>query len=143
MEVINRAALVDRFGDWPSFHDAEVYALRLDSGQRTDGIARLELDVHVFGVYGTLPDGHFDFVNHTVVTLGFEEVEAIELEGFGPQNVLDELVLEEVRLAAGRQIQVTLPANNGLDGSFRCRTVTVLRAEPMTPTTHSVYGDRS
>jgi Immunity protein 50 len=143
MDVINREALVERFGDWPSFHDAEVYALRLDSGQRTDGITRLELDVHVFEVHGTLPDGHFNFVKHTLVTLEFEEVETIELEGFGPQNVLDALVLEDVQLASERQVQVTLPANNGLDGTFRCRTVTVLRAEPMTPNEHSVYGNRS
>jgi hypothetical protein len=49
---------------------------------------------------------------------------------FDPQNVLDDLVLEEVHLAAGRQIQVTLPSNNGLEGSFRCRSVTVLAAVP-------------
>jgi hypothetical protein len=71
--------------------------------------------------------------------LEFEGVEALELDGFGPQNVLDDLLLEEVNLAAGRQIQVTLPANNGLGGSLRCRTVTVLAAVPMTPGAHSVY----
>ena len=56
-----------------------------------------------------LPGGRLDFVKHTLVTLEVEEIEALELAGFGPQNVLDELVLEEVTLATGRQIQVTLP----------------------------------
>jgi hypothetical protein len=52
VDIINGEALVDRFGGWPSFHDAEVYGLRLESGQRTDGLVRLQLDVHVFAVDG-------------------------------------------------------------------------------------------
>ena len=143
MNVINREALVERFGEWPSFHDAEVYALRLNSGQESDGLVRLELDVHVFDVDGTLPDGRLNFVKHTLVTLEFEDVEALELEGFGPQNVLDDLVLADVQLAAGRQVQVTLSANNGVNGQFRCRTIAVLRADPMTPGKHSAYARES
>ena len=140
MEVINGDALTERFGGWPSFHDAEVYALRLDSGQLGDGIVRLQLDVHVFAVNGRLPNGRLNFVNHTLVTLAFDEVEALEMDGFGPQNVLDDLVLDEVHLAAGPQVQVTLPSNNGLAGTFRCRSVTVLDAVPHEPGEHSVYG---
>jgi hypothetical protein len=140
VDIVNDATLVERFGEWPTFHDAEVYGLRLDSGQRSDGVVRLELDVHVFGVDGTLPTGRLNFVHHTLVTLMFEEVEALEIDTFGPQNVLDDLVLEEVHLAAGRQIQVTLPSNNGLGGSFRCRSVMVIDAVPYEPTPHSVYA---
>jgi Immunity protein 50 len=126
---------------WPSFHDAEVLGLRLDSGQRADGIVRLQLDVHVFAVESPPSRDRLSFAKHTVVTLEFEEVEAVELDGFGPQNVLDELVLEDVHLAAGRQVQVILPSNNGLGGSFRCRSVTVLDAAPHTPGPYSVYSD--
>jgi hypothetical protein len=136
---MNREALVERFGEWPPFHDAEVYGLRLDSGQRTDGIARLQLDVHVFAIDGQLPGGRFNFVDHTLVTFEFEDIEAVELDGFRPQNVLDDLVMEDVNAAAGRQVQVTLPSNNGLGGSFRCRAVMVLDAVPFEPGDHSVY----
>ena len=78
-------------------------------------------------------------VNHTLVTLEFEDVEDIELDGFGPQNVLFDLELEEVELASGRQLRVTLPASNGMDASFRCRTLSVLDARPFEPGEHSVY----
>lgn len=140
MDVINRAALTDRFGGWPSFHDAEVYGLRLESGQRSSGVAALALEIHVFAIDGRLPDGRLNFVNHSLVTLGFEEIEELEMDGFGPQNVLDDLLLEEVHQAAGRQIQVTLPSNNGLEASFRCRSVTVLDVSDLEPGPHSVYG---
>ena len=139
VEIVNRDALVERFGDWPSIHDAEVYGVRLDSGQRTDGKVRLQLDVHVFAGDGLLPDGRVNVVNHTLVTLEFEDVEDIELDGFGPQNVLFDLELEEVELASGRQLRVTLPASNGMDASFRCRTLSVLDAVPFEPGEHSVY----
>jgi hypothetical protein len=33
VQVLNSEALIERFGEWPSFQDAEVYGLRLDSGQ--------------------------------------------------------------------------------------------------------------
>jgi Immunity protein 50 len=139
VDVFNEEALVERFGEWPSFHDAEIYGVRLDSGQRADGVVRLELDIHVFAVDGVRPDGHLNYLNHTLVTLEFEEVEALELDGFGHQNVLFDLKLEEVNLAAGRQIEVELSSSHGLAGGFRCRTATVLAAVPMTPGEHSVY----
>jgi hypothetical protein len=139
MDVFNREALTERFGGWPSFHDAEIYGLRLDSGQRTDGVVRLELDIHLFSVDGVRPDGRLKFSNHTLVTLEFEEVEALDLDEFGNQNVLFELKLEDVNLAAGRQIEVGLSSSHGLSGGFRCRTATVLAVVPMTPGPHSVY----
>jgi hypothetical protein len=140
MDIINADTLTERFGEWPSFHDAEVYGLRLDSGQRSDGVVRLELDIHVFAADGRLPTGHVSWVNHTLVTLEFEEVEALEIEGFGPQNVLDDLLLDDVHVAAGRQIEVALPSNNGLGGGFRCRSITVLNTIDFEPGPHSVYG---
>lgn len=75
IRVLNAEVLEFRFGSWPSFHDAEVLALRLDSGQRPDGRARLELDVHVLAQEGTGPDGQPNVVDHSLVILGFAGVE--------------------------------------------------------------------
>ena len=96
VDIINREALEERFGDWPSFHDAEVQAVRLDSGQRMDRKPSVELDIHTFATDGVRPDGHLNSIRHTLVTLGFEGAESIALDGFGPQNVLFDLVLEDL-----------------------------------------------
>jgi hypothetical protein len=136
---MNSETLVERFGRWPSFHDAEVYGVSLDSGQRSDGRTRLRLDVHVFAVEDRPSGDEFNFVNHTLVSLEFDDVDSLSLEGFGPQNVLDDLVLEEISAAAGQQVQVSLPANNGMTASFRCTGVTVIDAVPFAPGDHSVY----
>jgi Immunity protein 50 len=139
--VLNREALERRFGGWPSFHDAEVLAVRLDSGQRSDGRVRLELDIHLFDIDGVLPSGQSNFVKHTVATLSFGGVENVELDGFGPQNVLFDLVIEERPTPPSRAcIRVELPSSYGLNGAFDCEEVVVSAAEPHTPGPHSVYG---
>ena len=109
MDVINREALVERFGEWPSFHDAEVYALRLDSGQGTDGVLRLELDVHVFDVDGTLPDGRFNFVRHTLVTLVFEEVEAMSSTASALRTCLTPWFLRKCSSLLGNRFRSPCP----------------------------------
>ena len=140
--VVNAEALEARFGSWPSFHDAEVLAVRLDSGQRSDGRPRVELDVHVFSVDGQLPRGRLNFVLHTVVTMEFAGVEDVDLQGFHYQNVLDDLVIRQLDAGSplAAKVQVELPANFGLAGAFRCEDVTVLAVEPYAPGPHSVYS---
>jgi hypothetical protein len=142
VSVLHSDALESRFGSWPSFHDAEVLGVRLDSGQRSDGRARLELDVHLFAVDTTRPDGGLNFVLHTHVTLEFAGIEDVDLDGFGPQNVLDELVLRNLSGDGhtATNIQVELPSNNGLGGTFRCQEIAVLVVEPYNPGPHSVYS---
>jgi Immunity protein 50 len=139
LRIINRESLEERFGCWPSFHDAEILAVRLDSGQVSSGPQSVELDIHVFGVDGVLPDGRSNFVLHTLATLRFERVEAVELDGFGPQNVLDELVFEDLGPGWTARLGVALPSNNGLSGSFRCEQIIVIGAEPFEPGPRSVY----
>jgi hypothetical protein len=142
VRILNSDALESRFGSWPSFHDAEILGVRLDSGQRSDGRVRIELDIHVFAVGGQLEDGRFNFAHHTVATLEFAGVEDVALDGFGPQNVLFDLVLRDVDVAVPSvaRVEVELPSSNGLGGAFRCEEVTVLAAEPYTPGPHSVYS---
>lgn len=53
-------ALVEIFGYWPAFHDAEVIAVRLDRSG-VSGSPELEADVHVFEMTSTVtPDGFYE-----------------------------------------------------------------------------------
>lgn len=141
LPVVNREALEEWFGRWPSFHDAEVQAVRLDSGQRGDGPASIELDVHVFVAEWSAEDGTVSFERHSLVTLRFDGVEAVELDGFGPQNVLDELVIEDLGsgVPGAARLGVSLPSNNGLGGAFRAEQAAVLDVAKFEPGPRSVY----
>jgi Immunity protein 50 len=135
--VAGYEALVERFGRWPSFHDAEVLALRLDDGSRSDGRVSLEIDVHVFEITREIDAfGYLVLRHHTLVTLRFDGVSELELDTFGRQNALDALLLD----LDGAELTVGLPANNGLEASFRCESGTVVAVEPYEPGPHSVYG---
>jgi len=139
--VIAHEALQERFGKEPSFHDAEVQAVRLDSGQRTDGRASMEVDIHLFDANGLLADGRVNWILHTLTTLRFDGVEDVELDGFGPQNVLFDLRIEDLgNRAPGRaRLLVSLPSSNGLGGSFRCEAATVIAVKDFEPGPHSAY----
>jgi hypothetical protein len=50
----------------------------------------VDLDIHVFATEGPVEDGRLNFGCHTLATLRFGGVEAIVLDGFGPQNVLED-----------------------------------------------------
>jgi Immunity protein 50 len=138
VEIWNAEALVERFGAWPSFHDAEVLGLRLDSGQRSNAVPSLELDVHLFTAGDQAADGSIEWTTHTLATLLFKRIEQVALDGFGPQNVLFDLDLQ--RVVGGpvpNRIAVELQSSNGLAGSFTCESVTVLAATPHDPGPHS------
>ena len=140
IDVFNREALEKRFGGWPAFHDAEVQALRLDSGQRSDGKPSVELDVHLVEA-SQQSAGSLEFAGHTLVTLRFEGAEAIELDGFGPQNVLFDLAFEDLGAGAPgpARMLVSLRSSNGLGGHFRCEQAVVVKVEDFQPGQHSVY----
>ena len=125
------------FGRWPSFHDGEIHRLLLDS-TRTDGkgsrypsievaIRGWNLTEHVSaeGFYRTEAD--------SVVTLLFERVYDVELDGLNHQNVLAELSLSEVSnpdSQGKKHLAVEFVHCYGLSGGFKAATAKVLSVIP-------------
>jgi hypothetical protein len=115
--------LVERLGYWPSFHDAEVRSLRLSVENTT-----LEIDVYVYATDGsTTAAGYFRQLNPCVVTLGFTEVEDVELFDWNHQNALNALAIER---AEEDTIAVFLSGVFGLSGKFTCAAARVVSVEP-------------
>jgi hypothetical protein len=98
-------ALTHIYGEWPTFHDAELLRIEM---QRSP--LRLILDVLTQQRPPAL-----------VVQLVFDDIEEVELGGFNNQNVLFALHVDQ----AERDVAVTLYSSYGLGGTFRCRGVTV------------------
>jgi hypothetical protein len=80
--------------------------------------------------------GFFVCDRHTIVVLRFREIECVQIEEFGYQNVLDKLEFDFDR--ADGKIGVGLLGVCGVDGDFVCRSVEVVSAEPGIPP-HSVH----
>lgn len=119
--------------------NSEALIERLGAGLRST--TRRSTDLHLFAPEDSAPPGGcVDRTMRTLATLGFEDVEDVELSGFGPQNVLFDLELREINGAASRQIQVMLPTSNGPRGTFRCRSMIVLDVTDLVPGPYSLYG---
>ena len=127
MQAIEHAEKLTRiFGEWPSFHDAEVIRLTLDRS-RSDGPS-LEMDIHVFAMTAEVDSkGHYVLKNHTLVTLRFTEIATEELTGFNEQNALFDLKISEVDPAThdGRGVRVEISSSYGLAGNFVCKRAIV------------------
>lgn len=125
--VVNANRLLDVFGYWPSFHDAEVHRVVLDRGAR-DEQPSVTLLVNVYDSSGALDDrGYYNERVNVMVTLRFTDVEDLALSDLGVQNVISELRLES---QPGARIAVELGPCFGLNGVFSCGAVEVLDVVP-------------
>jgi hypothetical protein len=95
IEFANSSLLANQFGHWPSFHDAEIRAVRLASP--ASGPPSLELDIEVAEMSDEVDEaGYYRTRHRCLVTMRFEEVVGANLADFGPQNVLDAVDLSEL-----------------------------------------------
>ncbi|WNG39623.1 hypothetical protein F0U61_42585 [Archangium violaceum] len=132
----NAERLTRIFGYWPSFHDAEVLELNLSRGGNGaevggDNAPILTARIYVFEMTSKVRSGRFVLRNHTRVTLRFEGVDGLELDGFNHQNALNALSFELVPRTDGGPslLAVTFDPAYGLGASFTCRSAEVVEAE--------------
>lgn len=129
--VSNASEIITIFGEWPSFHDAEVLSVRLDRG--SDAGALLEAVIHVFRMTSQVNEaGHFVLADHTRVTLEFRNIVLHSLQWFNEQNVLAELAICEVDPSShdDRRIAVEFQGSYGVNARLLCDEVAVVAVEP-------------
>jgi hypothetical protein len=81
------------------------------------------------------PDGFYELRKHTLVTFAFRGIEELELKSFNHQNVLFDLGLQDI---SDRHLEVLKWAVNfassfGVEASFLCNEIAVLRVAPFDP----------
>jgi len=82
-------ALIEWFGVWPSFHDAEVLEINLKrSGQSSFRVHTWRMTKEVDAT------GHYITDHHVVVTFWLDDVSDLELADFSHQNVIFSLACE-------------------------------------------------
>jgi hypothetical protein len=119
-EVLNELPgaqeLIDWFGSWPSFHDAEVTGVNFSRDAATT------LDIHVFRITPELtPTGHYKTDKHAIVTFSTSEMVGGSLDGFNNQNVIFGLRIERVE----EGYRLDLDPCYGLAGSLLCKDLAV------------------
>ena len=144
-QLVGFERVFNHFGEWPTFHDAEVLSLTLDRDAQAGKTGpTLSILLHGFEMSGEItPAGHYKTIKHCVVTFAFYDVHLEKLEDFNHQNAIMELTLVD-STAHGLEhlrLRVAIEGANGLTCIFACRYGQVLDLTPGIPPT-SMYRDK-
>ena len=127
--VINGSLIVERFGAWPSFHDAEVISVLL-SGHHPEQPS-CEMVVHAWLMTDKVDArGYYVLEKHSLVKFRFEELIESTFSNFNHQNCLWSLEIEEEMFEDEPVLRVQLPTSYGLEGTALCKRVVVLSVQP-------------
>jgi hypothetical protein len=132
--IENSRLLTELFGEWPSFHDAEVHAVDLWRGdicpERDSWVGPI-LNAKIQVLEAT-QRGAKHAGNDTLVTLRFHDVDHLELREFNHQNAILHLSFEHEPRGEGLTpyIRVEFRQAHGIHASFVCLRIEVIGAEP-------------
>lgn len=93
--IKNKEGLIDIFGRWPSFHDAEIISIYLDRDGEYGPF--LDAKIHLFEMTNQVDDkGIYVLKHHTLATFRFAQVVMGEVKWFNHQNVIAWMSIDEV-----------------------------------------------
>jgi len=132
VRIENQELLTQRFGRWPSFHDAEVVHVRFERGGLD--APYMECGIHVFDMTSEVDArGCYVIRNHTLAILRFCQMELESFKGWNGQNVLFDLKINQAQpgrdSTADPRIEVELSSSYGCSAFFTCGAVKVMSAE--------------
>lgn len=119
MDIANQEQVVRYFGEWPSFHDAEVISVELRRGESPGEYADLYASIHVRKyVPANVGTAQFELTktHDAVITFRFQYVSDLSLSGFNHQNVIDDLTFSE----EGERVGVCFDSIFGVECEFMC-----------------------
>ena len=122
--IRNHEAVLECFGRWPSFHDANVVAYQL-----SDDVITLTL--HTWLLTNELDaKGYFVLTNHGLVSFRFDGLHDVQMETFRSQNIL--FGLQFSRCPPPASFRVELDSVMDMSGAFSARSGEVVFVTPCT-----------
>jgi hypothetical protein len=122
-KIKNSELLVETIGKFPTFHDSEVVQIVLDRGCKPTLLAR----IYVLKLLGKQDnEAHFDWCRY-LVELRFSDIAELALRGFGHQNVLSDLYIEELadNDSGATRYEVVFEYCYGVEAIFTCSEIAV------------------
>jgi hypothetical protein len=126
--IHNNKAVVDLYGAWPSFHDANVltYAKPCPESQA------LTLTLHAWQMTNEVDsNGYFVLRNQALVSFRFTGLFEVDMDNFGADNIL--FGMEFFPMDDGASFRVVLDSVIDRSGSFSAKKGEVVSVIPYTP----------
>ena len=127
--ITNHEVVIQRFGYWPSFHDAEVLKVTFEAHPGYRATVTFLIETSEFTKELDLR-GYYKPFNKCQIELNFTGIREMHFEDFNHQNVIFELEFEEV----GEFIECTFDSSTGLSASIKAEEVCILSLAPIDPT---------
>jgi hypothetical protein len=119
--IINADSLTQWFGYWPDFHDFEIVRVEMDRSEPS-----ITIQVYAFQTVKESDEkGYFKRAKECLVTLKFNAISEVALEGFNQQNVLSSLAFEE----KDGYLKTKLSTVYGLSGFIISKNLQILGIE--------------
>ncbi|MFA5995558.1 MAG: Imm50 family immunity protein [Patescibacteria group bacterium] len=120
-KIIGKDKLEKIFGQWPSFHDAEIQQIILKRYPENDmRWPTLQIIIHLLEITKGLNKNNF-------VTFIFTKINELVLENFNHQNVIFALKINELTDSENndQKFNVIFESAYGCDLSFQCNTIEI------------------
>ncbi len=128
----NHQLVVDKFGYWPDFHDAEIYRLTLDKLDRVkEGYtcATLEFTIHCWEMTSEVDsNGYYKLEKHHLILFRFEDIFEVELDGYNHQNAVLSIEFEilEKNEKGFTPLHIEIDPAWGLGGEFKALNAKII-----------------
>ena len=126
--ITNHEAVIQCFGYWPSFHDAEVLKVTFEANSGYGASVTFLLETHEF-VNELDSRGYYKQVNNCRIELNFTGINEMHFEDFSHQNIIFGLEFKE----AGECIECAFDSSVGLVASILAEEAIVLSLAPIEP----------
>jgi Immunity protein 50 len=113
-EVPGAKELIEWFGYWPSFHDAEILDVKLDRSDQST------VRIHTFEITDRVSkQGSYICTKHVIVNFVLNGITNLHLDCFNSQNVISGLDLRQT----DEGYELTLEPCYGLEGTITANVV--------------------
>jgi len=121
--------VIEAFGYWPTFHDAEVISFSAERGlpfKRGHTQARLAVHVRHYETVGEGTAGYEQVLRKSLlVQFVFQGACDFELSEFNHQNVIDSITVSPIENNEAAMLQVEVESIYGFGGFLRCVSASV------------------
>ncbi|WP_426492005.1 Imm50 family immunity protein [Hymenobacter sp. 102] len=123
--IANASLVLEHFGYWPNFHDAEVKKVAFEANPGYYPTVTFVLAAFQSSA-STDAQGYFRQVKHCEIELRFTGIKEIDFDGFSHQNVIFNLKFDE----QGIDLICTLESSVGLDACVKAEAAEIVSLTP-------------
>lgn len=127
-DITGSELVTEVFGYWPSFHDAEVVRMFLETTASPSAGPELRADIYAFEITNEVaPDGTLVLRHKVLVSFRFSGVDNLLVKDFGNQNAIMGLSIVDIRSRQMEAVkfEVRFDGAFGVSAGFLCREVFV------------------